>query len=351
VWSVRELSELLIAPDAGEWLSPLDGPGTLALDLGPGASAISSRDRERLLEELPLLPCVTVALFEGPGDPRVRALAAACDVTVPDRAALESLGAGFGHTPVAALAFVQLLRGAPRRSIHEALIAESFVYSTLQAGAEFRAWLAERRARAGKPAIDEGPACRLERDRGRLDIRLTRSRKHNAFSRGMRDELTEALQLAISDPSIEEVVLSGEGESFCSGGDLDEFGSFPDPAEAHVIRTTRSPALLISKLSGRIRAEVHGACIGAGAELPAFTDHVVAGEDAFFCLPEVGLGLVPGAGGTASLPRRIGRQRTAWLGLSGARIDAATALAWGLVDEVRLIQPAARMEWEETRRS
>lgn len=178
----------------------------------------------------------------------------------------------------------------------------------------------------------------MERDRNRLDIRLTRPEKHNAFSRAMRDGVSEALQLALADPSIEEVVLSGEGDSFCSGGDLDEFGSFPDPAEAHVIRTTRSPALLLSRLGDRARVEVHGACIGAGAELPAFTKHVIASEDAFFQLPEVGLGLVPGAGGTASLPRRIGRQRTAWLGLSGARIDARTALDWGLVDEVRLGQ-------------
>jgi enoyl-CoA hydratase/carnithine racemase len=158
----------------------------------------------------------------------------------------------------------------------------------------------------------------------------------------MRDGLVEALEVALCDPSIERIVLSGEGPSFCSGGDLDEFGSFPDPAEAHAIRTTRSPALLLSRLVGRTGAEVHGACIGAGVELPAFTDHVVASEDAFFSLPEVGLGLVPGAGGTASLPRRIGRQRTAWLGLSGARVDARTALAWGLVDEVRLGPPRPR---------
>jgi enoyl-CoA hydratase/carnithine racemase len=154
----------------------------------------------------------------------------------------------------------------------------------------------------------------------------------------MRDAFVEALQLALADSSIAEVVLRGEGDSFCSGGDLDEFGSLSNPAEAHAIRTTRSPALLITRLAGRIRAELHGACLGAGIELPAFTDRVVATEDAFFQLPEVQFGLVPGAGGTVSLPRRIGRQKTAWLGLSGSRIDARTALAWGLVDEVRLGQ-------------
>ena len=99
--------------------------------------------------------------------------------------------------------------------------------------------------------------------------------------------------------------------------------------------------MLVARLAGRIRAEVHGACLGAGVELPAFADRVVAEEDSFFGLPEVGLGLIPGAGGTVSLPRRIGRQRTAWLGLSGQRLDARTALDWGLVDEVRLGQHAA----------
>jgi enoyl-CoA hydratase/carnithine racemase len=259
-------------------------------------------------------------------------------VVVAEETALEPLLSGFADTPIAALAFVQLLRSAATTGVHAGLVAESFVYSTLQAGSEFRAWLDLRRRRKKKPYREDGPACRMERDRDRLEIVLTRPRKHNAFSRAMRDGLAEALQVALADPSIEQVWLHGEGDSFCSGGDLDEFGSFPDPALAHVIRMTRSPALLISRLAGRICTEVQGACIGAGAELPAFTDRVVATEDAFFQLPEVALGLVPGAGGTVSLPRRIGRQRTAWLGLSGARIDAQTALEWGLVDEVRLGQ-------------
>jgi enoyl-CoA hydratase/carnithine racemase len=61
---------------------------------------------------------------------------------------------------------------------------------------------------------------------------------------------------------------------------------------------------------------------------------VVASEDAWFQLPELSMGLIPGAGGTLSLPRRIGRQRTAWLALSGVRLDAATALRWRLVDAI-----------------
>jgi enoyl-CoA hydratase/carnithine racemase len=69
-------------------------------------------------------------------------------------------------------------------------------------------------------------------------------------------------------------------------------------------------------------------------ELPAFARRVVARPDARFWLPEVAMGLVPGAGGTVSIPRRIGRQRTALLALTGTAIDATTALEWGLVDAV-----------------
>jgi enoyl-CoA hydratase/carnithine racemase len=68
--------------------------------------------------------------------------------------------------------------------------------------------------------------------------------------------------------------------------------------------------------------------------VPAFADRVVAREGTTFCLPEVRLGLVPGAGGTVSITRRVGRQRTAWLALTSARLDLDTALGWGLVDAV-----------------
>jgi enoyl-CoA hydratase/carnithine racemase len=67
-------------------------------------------------------------------------------------------------------------------------------------------------------------------------------------------------------------------------------------------------------------------------ELPAFARCVVARDDTWFQLPELGMGLIPGAGGTVSLPRRIGRWRTAWLAISGARLDVDMAARWGLVD-------------------
>src|SRR5439155_24814131 len=102
-----------------------------------------------------------------------------------------------------------------------------------------------------------------------------------------------------------------------AGGDLDEFGSFPDPATAHILRLRQSVGRRIEGVTDRVTAHLHGACVGSGIELPAFAGRVVAAESTRIALPELSLGLVPGAGGTVSLPRRIGRQRTARLALTG----------------------------------
>jgi enoyl-CoA hydratase len=228
---------------------------------------------------------------------------------------------------------VQLLRHNAGLGTHEGLIAESLAYSTLQGGPECAAWLA-RRGPAAPPARDAAPAVLVRRDGGRLELTLNRPARRNALSVEMRDALVEALRLAASDATITEVVLAGNGPAFCAGGDLDEFGTLPDPATAHLVRLTRSPARLLAALAPRLTAHLHGACVGSGIELPAFAGRVVAAPDTVIGLPEVRLGLVPGAGGTVSLPARVGRHRTAWLALTGRSIDAATARAWGLVDEI-----------------
>jgi enoyl-CoA hydratase/carnithine racemase len=186
-----------------------------------------------------------------------------------------------------------------------------------------------------KPRIAEiGPAVIVERDGSVIRMTLSRPHVHNAFSRRMRDELTDALTVVQADPSVQQVELRGAGPSFCSGGDLAEFGSFPDPATAHLVRLTRSAARAMAQVADRVHVHLHGSCIGAGIELPAFAGRVTADPATVIGLPEVALGLIPGAGGTVSIPRRAGRQRAAWLALTGERIDAATALAWGLVDEI-----------------
>ncbi|HMK12825.1 MAG TPA: enoyl-CoA hydratase/isomerase family protein, partial [Acidimicrobiales bacterium] len=139
--------------------------------------------------------------------------------------------------------------------------------------------------------------------------------------------------IAVADPALG-VLLDGVGPSFSSGGDLDEFGSFPDPATAHAIRLTRSAARLLAHIGDRVEVRLHGSCLGAGIELAAFAGRVIAHPETTMGLPEVPLGLVPGAGGTASLPLRVGRQRTALLALTAEPIDPVTALEWGLIDEI-----------------
>ncbi|WP_301333222.1 enoyl-CoA hydratase/isomerase family protein [Mycolicibacterium frederiksbergense] len=215
------------------------------------------------------------------------------------------------------------------------VITESLAYSTLQSGSEFARWLAER----GPATVPQLPdPVQAHRDGNTLHVRFNRPQRHNAFSTDARAALLEALEVARLDPSVDEVVLGGNGRSFCSGGDLAEFGSFDDPASAHLARTRHSPALVLDELTTRLgrrcRAEVHGQVLGSGLEMACYCGWVRCHPEATIGLPELALGLIPGAGGTVSITRRIGRWRTAYLVLSGATIDAATALAWGLVDEV-----------------
>jgi enoyl-CoA hydratase/carnithine racemase len=246
--------------------------------------------------------------------------------------ALADLAAEIGASPAASVSLVQLLRAGDGLDVAAAVVAESWVYSMLQAGAVHQAWLSARAAMA--PKVQAGDVVRAGRNGGRLDVVLDRPQVRNAVSARLRDEVHDALLVALGDASVEEVHLWGAGPAFCSGGDLAEFGTSPDPVTAHLVRTTRSPALDLARCASRLTAHVHGTAVGAGVEWAAFAARVVARADATFRLPEVAMGLVPGAGGTASVPRRIGRHRAAHLALTGGAIDASTALAWGLVDEV-----------------
>jgi hypothetical protein len=233
--------------------------------------------------------------------------------------------------PIASATLAVLLRGIESMSVDNGLAAESAAYSVLQAGPEFAAW---RSSAPHQPAVDTEDVVTTERVGNQLTITLNRPRRHNAINARLRDELTAALSIAWLDDTIHQVILRGNGASFCSGGDLGEFGQRSDPATAHIIRLARSPARLIHRLTDRITVEVHGATLGGGLEMAAFAHRVIAAPDTRFALPEIGLGLIPGAGGTVSITARIGRQRTADLALTGREIDAETALSWGLIDEI-----------------
>jgi enoyl-CoA hydratase/carnithine racemase len=255
-------------------------------------------------------------------------------VALPDPgAAARSLQAAAAARPQACLALAQVLRASAGLDVRSALNVESFAYSALLGGGEFRRWLASRPRRPVPPPGPE-PAVIIERDAGSLLITLNRPARRNAYSRELRDALVAALEVAALDETITRVVLTGAGPSFCSGGDLDEFGTAPDTATAHFIRTSGGAARLLHRIAGRAEARLHGACVGAGIELAAFAGRVIAAPGTTFRLPEVSMGLIPGAGGTVSIPRRIGRWRTLYLALSGSALDAGTAVRWGLADDV-----------------
>lgn len=241
----------------------------------------------------------------------------------------DDVAAAVERNPQASAACVRLLKDPPA-SIEDGLVGESLAYAELQAGPEFARWLDERGP--ATPAPSPEPVL-VERDGDHLTITLNRPETHNAVDVALRDALVEALGLVDADPALT-ATLRGAGPSFCSGGDLREFGTFPDPGTAHAIRLERLPARALAAVADRVTARVHGYCVGAGAELAAFCHRVVADPGTTFRLPEVSMGLVPGQGGTVSIPRRIGAQRSAWLALTGRPIDASTALEWGLVDQL-----------------
>src|SRR5207237_4139718 len=171
---------------------------------------------------------------------------------------------------------------------------------------------------------------RVERDDRCWEVVLTRPDRHNALDARMRDELYVALDEARSRADVT-VALRGDGPSFCSGGDLGEFGTAPGPVEAHAVRLGRSLALPVWEMRDRIVVGIHGSCLGAGIELPAFASCVVAAEDTRVGLPELDLGLLPGAGGTVSIPRRAGPPVLLDLLLSGGTVDDGRARPRGLV--------------------
>lgn len=312
-----ELSALL----APTWSRP-DQPNVVIVELD---AASAQHSPGHLSAEL---AAVVIGVDRSGGDARPPSTLPVDLVVHDDSEQLDAIVSRVHAQPTAATSLVQLLRQSEHRSLDDALLLESAVYSTLQSGREFAAWREQRPRRPVSSQLT--PAVLVERDDGRLRILLNRPHVHNALDRTMRDALLQALELVLLDHSIEQVHIAGVGPSFCAGGDLDEFGSFSDPATAHLIRTTASIGRLLMRVARRAVVHLHGACFGSGIELPAFVDDIRATE-VRIALPEVSMGLIPGAGGTWSLPRRIGRHRTAWLALSGQTIDGPTARSWGLV--------------------
>ncbi|MFT4025489.1 MAG: enoyl-CoA hydratase/isomerase family protein [Novosphingobium sp.] len=288
-------------------------------------------DRSGAWPEAVRLPACPVI---GLGDPQ-HPLADRLDAVVEPPIGAEMLARRVAARPEAAAVTVQLLRSLPSLGIERALVAESFAYGLLQGSGAHREWIRERVPQSG------GASRRVEVERSgeRLTITLADPASGNAVDRTMRDTLYEAFALAALDADIRAVSLRAVGRTFSLGAELAEFGTMTDPATAHAIRMQTLPAWMIARCADRLDVLVQGACVGAGLEMAAWARHFAAAPGAWFQLPELAMGVLPGAGGCVSLTRRIGRQRTALLILSGKRINARTALGWGLVDEI-VDQPA-----------
>ena len=246
---------------------------------------------------------------------------------------VEALVGAVRRHPLAATTLCRLLRLTVSASFDDALMVESLAYSTLLGGREFGLWLAGRPKRASAPSTAH--LVGLERtDNDNLTITLNSPENGNAMTAAMRDQLFEVLCAALDDPSVPRVTIRAEGRWFSTGGALDEFGTAPDAATAHAIRTVRNAARLIHALGDRARIEIQGPAIGSGIEIAAAAARRHATANSWFQLPELSMGLLPGAGGTVTLPRAIGRHRTAWLALSGKRLRAREALAIGLIHTI-----------------
>ena len=288
------------------------------------------------------VPALLVAVDASgiPDQPALRlfdAASADADSVAALNGGMACLRAATSTTPLAAVSLAILLRHSREIPAEAGLAIESATYSMLQSGPEFMRWRAA--AGAGSRRDPDGPEIAAHREGSVLRIELNRPEIHNAYSVRMRDQLNGALSVALADPSIERILISGRGPSFCSGGYLPDFGTLPDPTTAHLIRLTRNAARALNRKRHLTEVWIHGATVGAGIELAAFAGRVIAHPDVRISLPEVGMGLIPGAGGTVSLPRRIGAQRTLRLALSGRSIDSRTALRWGLIDEIRSDRP------------
>jgi enoyl-CoA hydratase/carnithine racemase len=274
----------------------------------------------------PMLPKCPVIGLGDPAHPFAARLDAVIEAPVSEGGLLKQVLA----MPEAAAVIVQLLRLLPGLSPDDGLTAESLAYGLLQGSDAHRAWIA---ARGASPPRSEGKVA-LDRVGGRLSITLDHPESGNSIDRAMRDLLYDAFTLAALDPDIEIVALRGKGRTFSLGAELGEFGTTTDPVVAHAIRLATLPAHYAWRCADKLDVHVQGGCVGAGLELAAWAGRFTAAPDAWFQLPELAMGILPGAGGCVSLTRRIGRQRTALLILSGKRISAKQALGLGLIDAI-----------------
>jgi enoyl-CoA hydratase len=181
-------------------------------------------------------------------------------------------------------------------------------------------------------------------DDGVAIVRLNRPDRLNALNLQMTGELHHAFLSLEADRGVRAIVLTGSGErAFCAGADIGEFQRLHTALEgAAMARHGQRLTLLMEELGTPVIAAINGFALGGGMELAMGTDIRIAGENAKFGQPEVGLGLMPGFGGSQRTARLLGRGAAMQLCLTGETIDAQTALRIGLVQAV--VPPAGLLD-------
>jgi len=179
-------------------------------------------------------------------------------------------------------------------------------------------------------------------------VTLNRPEALNAYNIQMRDDLYEVLRAIRDDDEVRVGIVKGAGEkAFCAGADLSEFLTAPAPVAARKVRFARDVWQLFLSTPQPTIAALHGYVLGSGIEIALCCDIRIASPETKFGLPEMGLGIIPAAGGTQTLPRTIGRSRALEMLLTNRWIGADEAFQFGLVNRVvpkgELLQTAVDM--------
>jgi len=172
---------------------------------------------------------------------------------------------------------------------------------------------------------------RVDRDdRGVVTVTLDDPAKMNRVPLAARGQLAHLFAEAAEDEAVRYVVVTGAGENFSAGGDI---AAFLEASPEHLSRLAWNVAAP-ERFPKPVIAKLRGYCLGVGLELALACDFRVAADDVQLGLPEVGLGMIPGSGGTQRLARLVGLGRAKDVVMRRRRIGADEALAWGLISEV-----------------
>ncbi|HEX6510402.1 MAG TPA: enoyl-CoA hydratase-related protein [Chloroflexota bacterium] len=187
-------------------------------------------------------------------------------------------------------------------------------------------------------ATPDAPQASIERERhaGAVILILNRPRVLNALDHETRSELGRAFDDLGTDDSVRSIIVTGSGQkAFCSGADIAELEALESGAQGYEhSREAHGLLFKIQALPKPVIMAVNGYALGGGCELALAGDIILAAENAQLGLPEVGLGIIPGFGGTQRLPRLMGRTRALEMILTGKRVTANDALQLGLVNRV-----------------